>query len=63
MCYKENKSLFLDVIKHGRIFPSKASHFQYDHRFFLIEKWGTLKCAKRYSSKKVLNLDCQDFLI
>ena len=31
--YRENKSLFLDVIKNGHIFPSKVCHFQCDHRF------------------------------
>ena len=31
--YRENKSLFLDVIKNGHIFPSKVCHFQYNHRF------------------------------
>ena len=31
MCYEENKSLFLDVMTNGQVFPSKVCHFQYGH--------------------------------
>ena len=27
---------------------------------FLVEKWGTLECTRRYASKNLLNLECQD---
>ena len=32
-CYKENKSLFFDIMKNDQTFPSKVCHFQYDRRF------------------------------
>ena len=58
MCYKENKSLFFfDVINNRQIFPSKVCHFQYDHRFILVEKTGT---CKEHLCKCILNLDCQN---
>ena len=60
MCYKENKSLFFDVMKKGQIFPGNVCHFQYDYRFFLVEKWGTLERARRYTCRNLLNLDCLD---
>ena len=32
-CYKENKSLFFDIMENDQIFPSKVCHFQHDPRF------------------------------
>ena len=32
-CYRENKSLFFDIMENDQIFPSKVCHFQYDRRF------------------------------
>ena len=60
MCYKENESLFFDVMKNGQIFPSKVYHFQYDHRFLFSRERGTLKRARRYVCKNLLNMDCQN---
>ena len=34
-------NLFFDVMKHDQIVPSKVCCFQYGHRLFLVEKWGT----------------------
>ena len=48
MCYKESKSLF--VLN----FSLKAGHFQYDHRFILVEKWGTFERTRRYACKKLI---------
>ena len=28
-------------MKLDQIVPSKVCYFQYDHRLFLVEKWGT----------------------
>ena len=60
MCYRENKSLFFDIIKNGHIFPSKVFLFNKITDSFLVEKWGTLECARRYVCKNLLNLDFQD---
>ena len=48
------------VMKNSQIFPSKVCHFQYDHRFFLVEKWWTLGRWRRYNCKNLFNLDYQD---
>ena len=47
-------------MKTGQIFSSKVCHFQFDHRLFLVEKWGILERTRRYVRKNLLNLDCQD---
>ena len=46
MCYKENKSLFFDVMKNGHIFPLAIFNMILD--CFLVEEWGTLERARRY---------------
>ena len=47
-------------MKNGQIFLSKIYHFKHDHRFHLIEKWGTLDIARRYDCRNALNLGYQD---
>ena len=42
MCYKK-KPLFFDVVKDGHIFPSKAYHFQYDHRLLFSREMGNIR--------------------
>ena len=53
MCYRENKSLFFDVMRNGQIFSSKSCHFQYDHRFLFSRETGNIR--KWYVCKNVLN--------
>ena len=43
MCYEENKSLFIDVMKNNQMFPSKVCHFRYDHRFLLSREVGNIR--------------------
>ena len=59
-CYKENKSLFFDVMKNGLIFPSKVCHFQCDHRFLFSREKGNIRACKQVRLQNLLNLDCQD---
>ena len=42
MCYTKNKSLYLDVVKNGQMFPSEVTYY----RLFSVEKWGALKAAR-----------------
>ena len=48
-CFMRKINLyFFEVMKNGKIFPSKDCHFQYDHG---LGKWGTLKRVRRYFCK------------
>ena len=47
-------------MKNGKIFLADVCHFQYDHRFFIVEKWGALECARWYACRNLLNLNFQD---
>ena len=53
MCYQENKSLFGDVMKNSKIFPSKICHSQYDHRFLLSREMGNIRTCKEVRLQKV----------
>ena len=53
MYYWEYKSLFFDVTKNGQIFPSKVSHFQYDHRFLLSREMGNIRTCKEVRLRKL----------
>ena len=59
MYYKENRSIFFDVIKNGQIFPLNVIHFPFDRRFLFSREMGTLEHARRYACKNLINLDCQ----
>ena len=60
MYYKEDKSLFFDVMKNGQIFPSEVCHFQYDHRILFSREIGTIRTCKEIRLQKFrLNLDCK----
>ena len=52
MCYQQNKSLFLDVMKNGQIFLSKVYHFQYDHRFLLSREMRNIRTCKEVCLQK-----------
>ena len=53
MCYEKNKSLFLDVVKNGHIFPSKVCHFQYDHGLFFSRKLRNMINYKEKMTRKI----------
>ena len=54
MCYKENKSLFFDLMKNGQIFPSNVFHFQYDHRFLFSTEMGNIRTCKEVWLQKLI---------
>ena len=45
-CYKENKSLFSNVMKNGHIFLLKVCHFQHDHRFLSNREMENIRAYK-----------------
>ena len=54
-CVTRNTNLyFLDITKNRQVLASKVCHFQYDHRFLLEVKWGTLECACKEIHLKTL---------
>ena len=54
ICYKRNKFLFFGVTKDGQIFPSKVSHFQYNHRFFFSREMGKIGSSKEPRLQKLI---------
>ena len=59
-CVTRKEISVFDVMKNNQIFSSKVCHLLYDHRLFLVEKWGALEVEKKYEWKNLLNLGCQD---
>ena len=54
MCYKENKSLFFNVMKDGKIFPAKVCHFHYDLRFRFSREIGNIRTCKELLLQKLI---------
>ena len=54
MSYKENKSLFYDVMKSGPIFPSKVCHFQCDRRFHFSRKMENIRTFVEVRLQKLI---------
>ena len=52
------RKINFDLMKNGRIFPSKFCHFQCDHKFLLSREMGSSRTWK-YVSKNLLNLNCR----
>ena len=59
-CCNKKISLLLKSWKMGIFFLQKVVIFNMITDSFLVEKWETLERARRYVSKNLLNLDCQD---
>ena len=61
-CYKENKSLFFDVMKNGQIFPAKVFLFPYDHRFCFSREMGNIGTCREVRLQKPITFS-QDSIV
>ena len=53
MYYKENRSLFFDVIKNGQIFPLNVIHFPFDRRFLFSNEMRNIRTCKEVRLQKL----------
>ena len=53
MYYKENRSIFFDVIKNGQIFPLNVIHFPFDRRFLFSREMGNIRTCKEVRLQKL----------
>ena len=58
--YHEENLYFFEVIKSSQTFSSYFAIFNMITGTFLVERRGTLKRARRYACKNLLNFDCQN---
>ena len=63
MLEEKQITIFLTLQKMTTFFFQKFVIFNMITYSFLVEKQGTLSRARRYISKNLLNLDCQDIIL
>ena len=45
---------FFEIMKNGRVFPSKVCHFQYDNRLLFSREMGIIRSCKEFRLQKML---------